>query len=115
MQCLSLCAVGAHHQNGIVKRLIKLLTLVSRTLLLHAQRLWPEYISTILWPLALKVAQDRLNQLNINLDGKTPEMLISDVAAASLWLRDFHTWGCLVYILDSQLQTNPKGVPKWEP
>ncbi len=42
LQRLSLCAVSAHHQNGIVERAIKTLTLISRTLLLHAQRHWPD-------------------------------------------------------------------------
>ncbi|KAL7447611.1 hypothetical protein ACHAXS_000010 [Conticribra weissflogii] len=115
LQRLSLCAVGAHHQNGIVKRAIKTLTLISRTLLLHAQRHWPEYITTMLWPLALKAAQDRMNQLTVDLDSKTPEMKFSNVALATIHLRDCHTWGCPCYILDSCLQTNPKGVPKWEP
>ncbi|KAL7464587.1 hypothetical protein ACHAXS_004925 [Conticribra weissflogii] len=63
MQRLTLCGVVAHHQNGIVERAIKSLTLISRTLLLHAQRHWPEYITTMLWPFALKAAQDRMNQL----------------------------------------------------
>ena len=30
-------------------------------------------------------------------------------------MKHHHTFGCPVYILDSRLQTNPKGVPKWEP
>ncbi|KAL7466170.1 hypothetical protein ACHAXS_006459 [Conticribra weissflogii] len=74
MQRITFCGVNAHHQNGIVERTIKSLTLISRTLLLHAQRHWPEYITTMLWPLALKAAQDRLNQLNVNLDGKSPDI-----------------------------------------
>ncbi len=115
MQRISFCGVNAHHQNGITERMIKSLTLISRTLLLHAQRHWPEYITTMLWPLALKAAQDRLNQLSLDLDGKTPDMKFSDVAAATLRLRDFHTWGCPCYILDSRLQSNPKAIPKWEP
>src|SRR6056300_1274480 len=73
------------------------------------------YITTMLWPFALKAAQDRLNQLNIDLDGKTPDMKFSGVASMALRLRDFHTFGCPCYILDSRLQTNQKGVPKWEP
>ncbi len=36
-QKITYCAVGAHHQNGIIKRRIKELTLISRTLLLHAK------------------------------------------------------------------------------
>ena len=29
------CGVGAHHQNGILERMIKDVTLISRTILLH--------------------------------------------------------------------------------
>ena len=58
LQRITFCGVGAHHQNGITENTIKQLTLISRTLLVHAQGLWPEYITTILWPYALKAAQD---------------------------------------------------------
>ena len=37
LQRISFCGVGAHHQNGITENAIKQLTLVSRTILLHAQ------------------------------------------------------------------------------
>ena len=37
------------------------------------------------------------------------------VAATALRLHYFHTFGCPCYILDSPIQKNPKGVPKWEP
>jgi hypothetical protein len=60
-QKISYCAVRAHHQNGIVERRIKELTLISWTLLLHAKRHWPNYITTMLWPFALKEAAYRLN------------------------------------------------------
>ncbi len=57
-QQLHLCTVGAHHQNGIVEQAIKDLTLITCTLLLHAKRHWPEMISTMLWPMALKGAEN---------------------------------------------------------
>ena len=53
--------------------------------------------------------------MNVNLQGTTPDMRYSRVAAMTLRLHDFHTFGCPCYILDSQLQKNSKGVPKWEP
>ena len=84
IQCIRFCGVGDHHQNGIIENVIKQLTLISRTLLMHAQSHWPEYITIMLWPFALKAAQDRLNQLNVDLDGKTPYMKFSDVAMPSL-------------------------------
>ncbi|KAL7467574.1 hypothetical protein ACHAXS_007815 [Conticribra weissflogii] len=103
MQRLSFCGMNAQHQNDITERMIKSLTLISRALLLHTQRHWPKYIMKMLWPLALKVAQDQLNQLNVNLDGKTPDIKFSAVAAAN-----FHTWGCPCYILDNCLKSNPR-------
>ena len=37
-QTITLCAVGGHHQNGIVERKIKELTVIDRTLILHEIR-----------------------------------------------------------------------------
>ena len=40
-QNITFCAVGAHHQNGIIENKNKMLTLSARTLLLHAIHHWP--------------------------------------------------------------------------
>ena len=114
-QKLTYCGVGAHHQNAMVERKIKDLTLTGRTLLLHAIRHWPEYMSQILWPFAVKCAEDRLNNLQIDLQGLTAEMKFAKSLTASVDLRNFHTFGCPCYIPDARVQTDPKGLPKWEP
>jgi hypothetical protein len=64
-QTITFCAVGTHHQNGIVEQQIKELTLILRTLLLHATRHWADFITTMLWPFALKEAAYCLNQLSL--------------------------------------------------
>ena len=92
-QRITFCGVVAHHQNGITERVIKKLTLTSRTLLVHAKNHWLEYISTMLWTFSLKAFQDCLNQLNVNIQGTTPDMRYSGVAYMNLRLRDFHTFG----------------------
>ena len=61
-QTIIFYVVGAHHQNGIVEQQIKEPMLILRTLLLHANRHWPDYITTILWPFALKEAVYCLNR-----------------------------------------------------
>ena len=58
MQKIMFCGVGAHHQYGVAENTIKQLTLRSRTLLLCAQRHWPEYITSMMWPFALLAAAD---------------------------------------------------------
>ena len=55
-QTINFSCVEAQHQNGVAENTTKQLTLASRTMLLHAQRYWPEYISTMLWPFALLAA-----------------------------------------------------------
>lgn len=114
-QDLTFCGVGAHHQNGISERTIKDVTLIGRTLLLHAMRYWPEYITIMMWPFATKCAQERMNNLQVNLNGESADMKFSSAKAVNVQLKHYHTFGCPVYILDSRLQSNPKGVPKWEP
>ncbi len=60
-QKITYCTVGAHHQNGILEQRIKELTLISWMLLLHAKRHWPDYVTTMMWPFALKEAAYWLN------------------------------------------------------
>ena len=113
-QRISFCGVGAHHQNAIAEKGIKELTLIARTLLLHTQRHWPEYITTMLWPLALKAASDRMNKLSFNDSLESPLSRISGVTN-DIDTNAFHTWGCPVYVLEASLQSSGLGPPKWDP
>ena len=48
-QQISYCGVGYHHQNAIFEHSIKVITLGSHTLLLHATRLCPKSVNNRLW------------------------------------------------------------------
>ena len=116
LQNLTFCGVGARHQNGISEVKIKQLTLATRTLLVHAQRYWPEDTSTMLWPLALLATAERINNLHIDLNGSTPEMKFSKVAGSSTRIKNYHNFGCPCYILDARLQdAGGAGPPKLGP
>ena len=114
-QVITFCGVGAHHQNGVVERRIRVITETSRTLLLHAQRHWPEYVDTMLWPFAVKVAIERLNCLQMDLDGITPNAKMFNTQQMRMNVGDYHVFGCPVFVLDSKLQSQSIGLPKWEP
>jgi hypothetical protein len=105
----------SHHQNSIAEQKIKELTLGARTLLLHAKRMLPEYISTILWPFALKCAEDRLNHLVHHSNGHTPYETLANIDSSSIKVSNFHTFGSPCYVLDQRLQTRSSMIPKWEP
>ena len=74
MQHLTFCGVGAHQQKVVSERIIKDLTFSSLNLVLRAQRFWPEYITTMIWHFALVVSVDKMNNLHVDMNGKTPEM-----------------------------------------
>ena len=113
-QTISYCGVNAHHQNGRAEKKIRDLQELARTMLLHAQHRWPEAINAHLWPYALKIANDNCNRTPaINNDGISPIELFSQVSIAPQ-IKHAHTFGSPVYVLNSALQIQGKGVPKWD-
>ena len=90
-QTITFCAVGGHHQNVIVERNIKELTLIARTLLLHAIRHWPEYITTMMWLFDLKEAAFRLNKFSIWTDGRSNEATFFGIDDNIIEPEMFHT------------------------
>jgi hypothetical protein len=114
-QMITFCGIGSHHQNGTAERKIKDITLGGQTLLLHAKCMFPEYISTILWPFAVKCYKDRLNNLVHCADGCTPYETLASLDAAPINTSIFHTFGCPCYVLDHRLQSGTGRIPKWEP
>ena len=59
----------------------------------------------MLWPFALVAYTDRMNNTHVDMNGKKPEMKISDTIGSTTWISNFHTFGCPVYILDACLQS----------
>lgn len=115
-QSLSFCAVGAHHQNGIVEGKIKVLTEGARTILLHGMRMWPEMITSMFWPFALKAMTERHNRLQITPNGASPESIFYGLKDNEISVGTYHPLFCPVYVLDSKLQSAGSiGPPKWEP
>ena len=113
-QKITFCGVGAHHQNGIVENKNKILTQGARTLLLHGMRMWPDMIEEILWPFALKAVAERLNKLQINALGQSPESRLHGIELEDIPVKIFHTLFCPIYVLDSRLQNaGGAGPPKW--
>ena len=54
------------------ERKIQTLTLGAITLILHEKIYWPEEITKILWPYALKDFLEQLNVIKVDDDGITP-------------------------------------------
>jgi hypothetical protein len=113
-QKITFCAVSAHHQNRTVERQIKELTLISRTLLLHAKGLWPNYITMMMWPFALKVAAHCVNQPSLRSDGLSCKATFFNVDKDLFDPTTYHIFESLCFVLDLRLQSGIAGPPKWE-
>ena len=110
-QTITFCGVGAHHQNGIAERRNRDITENARTSLLHAAHRWPKAIAANLWPQAIKHVVNVRNSLRR--PGKT-ESQLSKFAGTSVEpnLKNFHSFGCPVFVLQAPLQTRSP-FPKW--
>lgn len=131
-QTISFCGVGAHHQNGVAERHIGIIVHRARTMLLHANEMWPKGIDAELWTFAINYAIDQWNSTpKKSLNFLTPDEVFSgitkrhsfDKPATSLNTSErraldispaFHTWGCPVYVLRSPLQDG-RSLPAFAP
>jgi hypothetical protein len=109
-QTITFSGVGAHHQNGVAERRIRDLQDSARAILLQAYRLWPDAINVHLWPYALRNAADIRNPTTNDKRKKTPSAAFSQ-AERQPKLKDFHRFGCPVYVLDARIQSLQK-LPK---
>jgi hypothetical protein len=115
-QKITFCAVGAHHQNGIIENKNKMLTLVARTLLLHGIQMWLQMIDTMFLPFAFKVSAKRHNLLSLDDQGQMPLSTLHNVHIEHIPVKTFHTLFCPVYVLHSRSQSaGSLSPPKWEP
>ncbi len=78
--------------------------------------MWPQMIDTMFWLFAFKAAAERHNCLSFNKDGGTPISILHGVTYETITVKSFHTLFCLVYVLDSHVQSAGGACPpKWEP
>ena len=105
-QPMTFAGVAAHHQNGYAERRIRTLQEMARTMLAHGNKRWKVGITTQLWPYALRMANAMINESPNMQDSRrrSPEQIFtgSEVQANS---KHWHTFGCPVYVLSSDLQT----------
>lgn len=112
-QSISFCSVNGHHQNGRAEKRIRDLRENSRSTLLHSIARWPSAITTNLWPYAIRHANNIRNSTVDKRDGTSPINRFSGINV-DINLKDFHTFGCPVYSLDSNLASG-KSIPHWSP
>jgi Reverse transcriptase (RNA-dependent DNA polymerase) len=111
-QSMSLCGVNAHHQNGIVEKRIRDLQELSRSSILHAQKMWPDAINTFLWPYAVRYAARNMNYLKKWNQEQSPVEMFAGTAM-DINVKTFHTFGCPMYVLLNNQQGAIKGA-KWD-
>ena len=112
-QKVNYCGVNAHHQNAVAERNIRTVSESARSMLLHASTCWKDGLSADLWPLAVSYACHLHNTLPTS-NGTCPFDLFTGVTVPRHKLKDLHTWGCPVFVLDPALQQGKK-LPRWEP
>ena len=104
-QTMTFTGVNAHHQNGVAERRIGLLQEHARAMIIHAQRKWSGVVTANLWPYAIRMANDCLNETPNLKDGKrrTADQIFSN-SMVQPNSKHHKVFGCPTYVLDEALQ-----------
>ena len=112
-QGISYAGVNAHHQNGIAERRIRELQELARAMLIHANARWKGSITANLWPYAVRMASEAVNNTPSFQDPtkRTPIEMFSGTKATSN-PKHWKPFGRPTYVLDNDLQGR-KPFHKW--
>jgi hypothetical protein len=104
-QGLTFAGVNLHHKNGIAERRIKELQDLGRTMLIHANRQWKMSINVHLWPLAVRMASEQINNTP-RMQSPSRKSLMQEFAKTEVHtnIKHWHPFGSPVYVLESALQ-----------
>ena len=72
---ISFCGVGSHHQNGRAEKMIRDISGIANTAMIHAQGKWPNAHHPSLWPYALLYAIHIKANTPRAKDGLIPSMI----------------------------------------
>lgn len=114
-QGLSFAGVNAHHSNGHAERRIRSLQDLARAMLIHQNKRWGMPGIVHLWPYALRMANDAINETPNLKDklGRSPLQLFSKTKV-QLHEKHWVPFGCPTFVLHSKLQSGNIH-NKWEP
>ena len=114
-QTLTFAGVNAHYSNGMAERRIRSLQELARAMLIHASKRWPDAVTANLWPYAVRMANDVMNESPSLVDKahRSPIQLASgsEVIPNSKHWKPF---GCPVYVLANSLQSGSSIHHKWK-
>jgi hypothetical protein len=112
-QSITFCGVCAHLKNRVAEKRIQDLQENAWTMMLHAANKWPTAQSILLWPYALRLANQANNSTPRK--NKSHQLPIEIFSRSRIRpkLTEFHRFGSPVYILRGPLQTGLQ-VPKWQ-
>ena len=106
-QGLTFAGVNAHHTNGLAEKRIRDLQDLARTQMIHATNKWPACITANLWPYAVRLANDTLNNTPSPQDAasRTAEQIFAKTVT-NINEKHYHPFGCPCYVLNEALQKN---------
>ena len=114
-QGLTFSGVNAHHTNGLAERRIRSLQDLARSMLIDVHRKWGISATASLWPYAILMANDTLNQTP-NMSDETKRSPLQTFSNTEVQVNSKHwaPFGCPAYVLVGELQNQKRIYNKWD-
>ena len=106
-QRITFCGVGAHHQNGVAERYIRMFVEKARNVLLNDHARWPDNIDLEIWTFAIRHVVNQWNNTpTTDLNYQTSEERFNRIKQENVnkkkHFQNFHLFGCPAYVLERQ-------------